>query len=103
MQTYLWGILVAAFIIDIIRLKSSTSSINPPQETQQEAAVIPEVDPIIEPMKIKEGNEELKVSYSSSNDDESIPTIPKKKKNKNQKSKNISSEIVHLHIQLCLS
>lgn len=102
MQTYLWGVLVAAFIIDIIRLKSSTSSISAPPETQEKTD-IPEIDPIIEPMKIKEGDEELEVSYSSSTNDESIPTIPKKNKKKNKKSKNISSEIIHLHIQLCLS
>ena len=95
MQTYVWSILIFAFVIDIIRLKVNYSP--PSNETspssEPEIPNIPEMKD--EPMKIRtDDGENLEVSYSTK--EESISKHKKKKRK-------TSSEQIHLHVQLCMS
>lgn len=70
MQTYIWGILCVALIIDIIKLKYSSSHLS--TEEDKESFTRPDFynrnsngndDLSYSSMKIKSGDEELKVSY----------------------------------------
>lgn len=98
MQSYVWSILIFAFVIDIIRLKVNYS---PPsnETTPSPEPEIPNISEVNdEPMKIQtDDGEDLEVSYS--NKVESVSNHKKKKSNKRK----TSSEQIHLHVQLCMS
>lgn len=100
MQTYVWSILIFAFVIDIIRLKVNYS---PPSNVTNSPSDIPDIPEMKndEPMKIQtDDGEDLEISYTKKEESESVPS-PKKKKNKNKRK--TLSEQIHLHVQLCMS